>query len=293
MRARVAALLFVLSVAGCGSSEPAPAPADGAAPVTTPAMTGAATFVEEGGALMLADALDQVARRGGVNVVIDPGVSFTSPVDADARRRANASGSARAALDVIAASAGCEVDERPAGVFVVSNHSRVDVAIAGLPARSALRLIAAFGGQSILMARSVPDEPLDLVLDGIRWRVALDQVVASLGPFEVVEEGDLLRVQPRADAGPQKNRDETDTRHTLSAGTIVSATADEVQLQPDKAGDPAALTLRVPADESAHARRLRSVLANVDERAPRLAVTADGGRTITNAVVRAGKGAPR
>jgi hypothetical protein len=292
MRARVAALLFVLTVAGCGSSEPAPAPADGAAPVATPATTVATTFVEEGGTVLLADALDQVARSGGVNVVLDPGVSFTAPVEADVRRRANASGSARAALDVIAASAGCEVDERHAGLFVISNHSRVDVAIAGLPARSALRLIAAFGGRSLVMSRSVPDEPLDLTLDGVRWRVALEQVVASLGPFEVVEEGDLLRVQPRADAGPQKNHDATDPGLTLSAGAIVSATATEVQLQPDKAGEPA-LTLRVPADESAHARRLRSVLANVDERAPRLAFTADGGRTITNAVVRAGKGAPR
>lgn len=286
-RDALAALVIVLLVAGCGSSEPAAPGLD-----ATPEAAAPAELLDEGGPMTLGAALDQLARRAGVNVVLDPTVSRDLPVEAGARQRANAAGSWRAALDVVAASAGCEVDERPAGLYVVTIHSRVDVAIAALPARSALRLIAAWAGRSLVVSRAVPDAPLDLALDGVKWRALLEQVVASLGPFEVVEEGgDLLRIEPRADAGPLRNRDETDTRLTLVAGAVGGATPGEVQLQPDGAGE--ALRLRVPADESAHARRLRSLLANLDERAPRLAVTADRGRSITNAIGRAGEGAPR
>lgn len=295
MRASLTGLLFIMFVAGCGSSEPAPEPAPDTAPVATstaptpmptPAPPGApTTFVEEIGDLTFADAVDQIARNAGVNVVIDPSVTTTTPVDAEVRKQANAAGSWRGALDLVAGASGCEVEEGVHGVYEVKSHSRVDVAIEDLPARTALRLIAAFGGQSLVIERSIPDEPLDLTLDGVRWRVALESVVTSLGPFQVVEDGDLLRGQPRADAGPQKNQSETDTQLSLVAGALVSATPTKITLQPDKPGD-AAITLWIPTDESAQARRLRSLLANIDERAPRLAVTANASLAITNAVVR-------
>ncbi len=302
MRVNAAALLSIMVVAGCHSSDPAPEPTPSAAPVetstTTPATptttpaTGPRTLVEEGGTLTLAEAIKQIARNAGVNVVLEPSVTSTTPIDSDVRRQANAAPSARGALDLVAGSAGCEVEEGIHDVYEVKNHSRVDVGIEDLPARTALRLIAAFGGQSLVIERSIPDEPLDLTLDGVRWRQALDSVAATLGPFVVVQDGDVLRGKPRDDAGPQNNENETDTQLTIVAGALVSATPTKVTIQPDKAGDPA-VTLYLPTDESAQARRLRSLLANIDERAPRLAVTVNPGRTITNAVVRAGKGAPR
>jgi hypothetical protein len=310
MRAGVPALLFIMLVAGCGSSEPAPEPDAGTAPVatsssppttttttpttTTPTATTTTpkVFVAETGELALGPAVSQIARAAGVNVVLNPDVTSTTPVDAEVRKQANATGSWRGALDLVAASAGCEVQEGLHGVYEVANHTRVDVAIDDLPARTALRLIAAFGGQSLVIERSIPDEPLDLTLDGMKWRVALDSVVASLGPFQVVKDGDVLRSQPRADAGPQKNQSETDTQLTLVAGAVVSATSTKLQLQPDKPGDPV-LTLWIPTDESAQARRIRDLLANMDERAPRVAVTASQNLAITNVVVRSGRGAPR
>jgi hypothetical protein len=124
MRAVVTASLFLMLLAGCGSSEPAPEASSGTAPVATPTTTAATPrWVDEAGAMTLADALDQLARSGGVSLEIDPSVNFTAPVDADVRRRANASGSWRAALDLVAASAGCVVEER-AGTYVISPAPR-------------------------------------------------------------------------------------------------------------------------------------------------------------------------
>lgn len=125
MRAGVAALMFVMSITGCGSSEPAPAPVGGTAPVSTAAAAAPTTkFVVETGPMTLADALDQIARHASVNLVIDPMVSFDAPVEPAARVRANATGTWRAALDEIAASAGCEVEERPGGVYAITARRR-------------------------------------------------------------------------------------------------------------------------------------------------------------------------
>ncbi len=125
MRVSVVALMFVMFLVGCGSSEPAPEGGSGTAAVATPTTTAPTTkFVDEGGAMTLADALNQLAKSGGVDFEIDPSVSFTAPIDADVRRRANATGSWRAALDLIAASAGCAVEQRPDGTYAVSPAPR-------------------------------------------------------------------------------------------------------------------------------------------------------------------------
>jgi hypothetical protein len=124
MRACVTALMFIMFLVGCGSSEPAP-DGSGTAPVATPTTTATTTkFVDEGGAMTLADALDQLARSGSANFVMDPSVSFTAPVDADVRRRANATGTWRGALDLVATSAGCVVEQRADGAYVIKPAPR-------------------------------------------------------------------------------------------------------------------------------------------------------------------------
>lgn len=125
MRAGVTALLFIMLAVGCGSSEPAPEGGDGTAAVATPTTTAPATrFLDEGGAMTLADALDQLAKSGSASFEIDPSVSFSAPVDADVRRRANATGDWRAALDLVATSAGCAVEQRPDGSYKISPAPR-------------------------------------------------------------------------------------------------------------------------------------------------------------------------
>ncbi len=97
------------------------------------------------------------------------------------------------ALELAAELAGCVVEERTAGVLVVTRPPRVDFAFDNAEIRQVIDTIAKLSGANIVIAPEVQGN-LSLRLTNVPWRDALDVAVKTLGFVVVEEDRGILRV---------------------------------------------------------------------------------------------------
>ena len=97
------------------------------------------------------------------------------------------------ALELAAEMAGCVVEERTAGVLVVTRPPRVDFAFDNAEINQVIDTIAKLSGANIVIAPEVTGT-LSLRLTNVPWRDALDVAVKTLGFVIVEEDRNILRV---------------------------------------------------------------------------------------------------
>ncbi len=97
------------------------------------------------------------------------------------------------ALELAAELAGCVVEERTAGVLVVTRPVRVEFAFDNAEITQVIDTIAKLSGANIVIAPEVTGT-LSLRLTDVPWRDALDVAVKTLGFVVVEEDRGILRV---------------------------------------------------------------------------------------------------
>jgi type IV pilus assembly protein PilQ len=97
------------------------------------------------------------------------------------------------ALELAAELAGCVVEERTAGVLVVTRPPRVDFAFDNAEITQVIDTIAKLSGANIVIAPEVSGT-LSLRLKDVPWRDALEVAVKTLGFVVVEEDRGILRV---------------------------------------------------------------------------------------------------
>lgn len=134
----------------------------------------------------LADVVNYLRARSGINMVLADGADGTITVDLDHVPW-------RLALETVVEQAGCVLVEKAANLIRVEKPPRVTFEFAGADVRVVVDSIAKLAGASVVVAPDV-EGTVYLRVNNVPWRTALDTVVKSLG-FVVVEDAwGILRV---------------------------------------------------------------------------------------------------
>ncbi len=134
----------------------------------------------------LSDVVQYLREQSGVNIVVLDGGD--TPISIDITDV-----SWMDALDLAAELAGCVVEERTAGVLVVTRPPRVDFAFDNAEITQVIDTIAKLSGANIVIAPEVQGT-LSLRLTDVPWRDALQVAVKTLGFVVVEEDRGILRV---------------------------------------------------------------------------------------------------
>jgi type II secretory pathway component GspD/PulD (secretin) len=122
--------------------------------------------------------LDDIGRRAGVTIVVDRRVKGT--ISLHLRQV-----SWRDAVGIIARSARCKLEELPGGGLLVRQPQRISVQLTDADVRTALLLLARYGGRSIVIAPDVRGR-VTLDLHDVEWSKAFAAIVATAGDFAVL-----------------------------------------------------------------------------------------------------------
>jgi hypothetical protein len=282
---RAWAVVVALALIGCGGgaqpkgeqepapTQPGPQPAAGAAPGSVEGAT-------------LHEVVRAIARRENLNIRVDPRVD--GPVDAAIRARVNGARSWREQLELLAFAFDCTVKEQATpkaehGVlYRVTFDERADVAVEG-GTHDALTLIGAWGMKKVGFDPAVPDPKLALNEVGAHWRALFERLVRELGPYVIVEEGELLEVVPLERKAAQA---EEKAAPRIVTGIVTAVQGEQVTLTPPGGGE--AATFTSPRTGSTHIERVHDFLATAAASGKRrwAAAIVDGRGVITSVVVR-------
>ena len=134
----------------------------------------------------LADVLKLIRDRSGANILLAPGVEATVTI-------AFSGVPWREALDLVAENAACIVVVSRGRVFKVEKPERVTFAFEDEDIRRVIQAIATKGEANVVVAPDVTGA-VTMEIHDRPWRVALDNVVKTLGYHVVEEEYDVLRI---------------------------------------------------------------------------------------------------
>jgi len=134
----------------------------------------------------LADVLQLIRDRSGANILLAPGVEATVTI-------AFSGVPWREALELVAENAGCIVVVSRGRVFKVEKPERVTFTFEDEDVRRVIQAIATKGGANVVVAPDVAGV-VTMEIHDRPWRVALDNVVKTLGYHVVEEDYDVLRI---------------------------------------------------------------------------------------------------
>ncbi len=134
----------------------------------------------------LSEVVQFLREQSGANIVVVEGADTAISIDISDVLWTDA-------LDLAAELAGCVVEERTAGVLVVSKPPRVSFDFDSSDINEVIDTIAKLSGANIVIAPEVTGT-LSLHLTDVPWRDALDVAVKTLGFTIVVENRGILRV---------------------------------------------------------------------------------------------------
>lgn len=285
MVVRAWAIVVALALVGCGGGaepqgeqEPAAQPA-----AQQPEGAGASKAVE---GATLHEAVRSLARRENLNIRVDPRAD--GPVDDATRERVNGARSWREQLELLAIAFDCTVKEQRTpkaehGVlYQVTFEERADAAIEG-GTHAVLTLLGAWGNKKVGFDPSVPDPKLTVNEVGAHWRALFERLVRELGPYVIVEEGELLEVVPLERKTAQ---DEGKPAPRIVTGIVTAVKGEQVTLSPPSGGE--AATFTIPRTGSTHIERVHDHLATAAASGKRrwAAAIVDARGVITSVVVR-------
>ncbi|HLU40064.1 MAG TPA: secretin N-terminal domain-containing protein, partial [Planctomycetota bacterium] len=139
---------------------------------------------------LLRDVVQNIRRKTGVNIILDPKIQDTDTVTIDLDNV-----EWRRALDLVAESAGCVVVEVAGNVLKIEKPDRVYFAFENADIQKVVDTIAKISGANIVMSPEVQGL-ISLRLKNIPWRDALDAAVKTLGYVVVEESRGILRIVP-------------------------------------------------------------------------------------------------
>jgi hypothetical protein len=193
----VRAILFLLALtcAGCASAPPSTGARVEVAPATSSVRSAAERIDVDFEGQDLADAMEAIGRRVGVNILVQPDVRETIRVSLRDIPW-------REAVDVIARMTRCEVEERAGGILVLSRCALLSIQFGPASSRTILQLVAAYCGEELRVEPWLELPPLSVDLpDGFGSRLEALLVVARCLDVHVVRQGGLLVVTDRPSAG--------------------------------------------------------------------------------------------
>jgi type II secretory pathway component GspD/PulD (secretin) len=139
--------------------------------------------------LDLAQAMDQVGRLSGQNILVDPAVRETITISLRGVPW-------REAVDVMAAMTRCEIEELPGGILYLTQPPKVTLRFTDANARTVLQLVDADAPNAAIVndriyheGDTIIDEATDEPVDGLRvTRVERSVVRFTFGDLEFVRE---------------------------------------------------------------------------------------------------------
>lgn len=145
-----------------------------------------ATITFEAKERPLADVLEHVSNIVGVNILLAPGIeeSITLKLNDVPWRDA---------LEIVAEKAGCIVVEKSSKIFRVEKPPRVSFTFTDEDIKKVITAIALSAGADVIIAPEVEGK-VNMQVDNIPWKDALENVIKTLGYHMVEEERGVLRV---------------------------------------------------------------------------------------------------
>lgn len=166
-------------------SEPAPA----RTLQVTPGADGALALIAH--EVELAEVLEAIGKAVGRNLLVDPSVQQDVDLELQEPR------AWREIVDLLARTYGCQVDERPGGILVLSRPALVTLECRDRDVREAIQEVARRAGANVIIAPELQGRVTTTIKE-VHWLRVLYALVKACGPYEVVEEGGgLLRIVPR------------------------------------------------------------------------------------------------
>lgn len=140
----------------------------------------------------LEDIVRWIAGEVGVNIVLGPKVDEKLPKEVSLPKRTYW----RDVLNHIAELTNCEVTEVSPELFKLTQPPKVKMTFRNAKIQVVLDLLARQAGANIVISPEV-DGTVSLTLNDVRWDIALDTIVKTLGFIIVKEEGNIIRVVTR------------------------------------------------------------------------------------------------
>ena len=134
----------------------------------------------------LEDVLDHIRDRVGISLITPPGTEGLVTVQLRNHPW-------REALDLVAESASCVVEEVGTNVYRIEKPPRVTMAFPGVDIKVVIEAIAKAGNANIIVSERVTGL-VTMVINDQPWRDALEAVVKTNGYFVVEENRGILRV---------------------------------------------------------------------------------------------------
>lgn len=134
----------------------------------------------------IADVLNYIQDKVGVNIVLAPGVEETVTLKLNDVPW-------RDALDLVAEKAKCIVIEKSSRIFRVEKPPRVTFTFQDEDIKNVINAIAEAAGADVVIAPEVEGK-VNMHVDNIPWKDALENVVKTLGYHMVEEDRGVLRV---------------------------------------------------------------------------------------------------
>lgn len=163
----------------------------------------------------LGDVLKLIRDRSGANVLLAPGVEATVTI-------AFTGVPWREALELVAENAGCIVVESRGRVYKVEKPERVTFSFEDEDIRKVIQAIATKGQANVVVAPDVTGM-VTLEIRDRPWRVALDNVVKTLGFHVVEEEYGILRIVTSAALTEQLETMVIELKYLRPKATYVAA----------------------------------------------------------------------
>lgn len=197
----------------------------------------------------LVEAMDELGRRCGANIVVDPGVSerVTARLQDLPLEQA---------LGVIARLTHCTAEERPGGIWVLSQPPKVTLQASDCPLQAWFQLLGRAGGWSLAMDQIRGGVTVDL--KELRYRDAALLTAAAVGAT-ALDDGDTLTLRGPTLSGDDPQR----ARRGAATDARLSTLTEEIVEQLRAAGrartdeDRARLTRELEAKQA----ELRALLA--------------------------------
>ncbi|MFH2000198.1 MAG: hypothetical protein ABIK28_10990 [Planctomycetota bacterium] len=145
-----------------------------------------ATITFEAKERPISDVLDHIRNIVGVNILLDPGIEEMISLKLNDVPW-------RDALEIVAEKAGCIVVEKSTKIFKVEKPPRVTFSFYDEDIKLVINAIAQSAGADVIIAPEVVGK-VNMTVDDIPWKDALDNVIKTLGYHMVEEDRGVLRV---------------------------------------------------------------------------------------------------